>query len=242
MWKGINDYKIVGISVIIIVVVIISISYSKIQSTHQRNLEKFRVDMTEVTEKIKLLKADSIELKELKESVGNTKQNLLDSLVYLNPNVDPQIQEQIILSLMTECGKHKLPPLLALCIIKEESNFNPLANNSLNATGLMQVIPKYHQDKIDKQGWKPHEVFFIKNNIFLGCQILKDYFDRSDNIVKALQKYVGAVNKNNASKYLENIINNYITLEIKFFFKTPKIDPPVKQQSSNSVEDISPIR
>jgi len=228
MWKKIKDYK-SFVVIIIFISLVITISYKNLQDKYQKNLMEFNSRLTEFKTRVKQLKEDSAELKEIKKSINtvstDTKQQLLDSLSHLNPNVDPQIQEQIVVSLMTECEKQNLPPLLALCIIKDESNFNPLVKNSLNASGLMQVIPKYHQDKIDKHGWKSHEVFFIKNNILLGCEILRQYFNEQDNdIVKALQKYVGAIEKKNASKYIENIINNYISLDIIYFMGNVKVE------------------
>lgn len=160
-----------------------------------------------------------------KKKADNLKQNLMDSFTYLNPNVDPLIKEQIVNSLISECSKVNLPPLLVLCIIKQESNFNPLVKNGIDATGLMQIIPKYHQDKIEAHGWKPHEIFFIKNNILLGTEILKQYFIEEDNnMVKGLQKYVGAIVKSNASKYIENIINDYVSLEVMFFMDNRVIE------------------
>jgi len=180
----------------------------------------------------KALKENEIVEKIEKEDV---KQNLSNSLSYLNPNVDPLIKEQIVDALITESKKQNLPPLLPLCIIRFESNFNPLIKNKLGATGLMQIIPKYHQDKIDEHGWKAHEVFFIKNNILLGCQILKEYFEAADNdIGKALQKYVGAIEKKNAGTYIEDIISNYLSLDIIYFMDN------IKKMEENTDEIDTP--
>lgn len=146
------------------------------------------------------------------------KKNLLKSIDHLNPYVDPQIKDQIVKSLIEECESQKLPPLLILCLIKEESNYNPMVENSLGAIGLMQIIPKYHQDKIKKLNLNKYELFHIRNNIILGTQILRQYFDQNNNdIVKGLQKYVGATIRSNAGQYIENIINNYISLQIIYF-------------------------
>ena len=103
-----------------------------------------------------------------------------------------------------------------ICLIHQESSFRPLAENKSGALGLMQIIPKYHQNKIDEMGLKRNELFYIENNIKLGIRILKEYFDSKENIVDALQKYVGATVKVNAGNYMEKIINNYITLQLKF--------------------------
>ena len=152
-----------------------------------------------------------------KQNAINSEENLLYAVSFLNQNVDPAISIQIVITAIEQCVKHGLPPLLILCIIKEESNFNPLAQNNLGTVGLMQIIPKYHQSKIDKYKIKRNQLFFIENNIVIGCEILKEYFSDTGNIVDTLQKYVGATVKENAAQYIENIINNYITLEIMLY-------------------------
>jgi len=174
---------------------------------------------TAVIVETKILKKNAV----VEDKKVDIRGSLSAALTHLNPRVDPLIKEQIVDALITESEKQNLPPLLPLCVIRFESNFNPLIKNKLGASGLMQVIPKYHQDKIDEYGWKPHEVFFIENNILLGCQILKEYFETTDNdIGKALQKYVGAIEKKNAGTYIEDIINSYLSLDIIYFMKNQK--------------------
>lgn len=191
---------------------IINLGYGQIN-----NIEKKINKIAEQDEEITRLKTTIEKYKITKVDVEVIKLlNLTKAIDYLNGNVDPMIKEQIVKTVNVECTKVGIPPLLVLCLIKEESNFNPLAHNSLNATGLMQVIPKYHQDKIKENRWSKKEVFYIKNNIKLGTMILKQYFDEKGDIVSGLQKYVGALHKKKASQYIENIINNYITLQIKF--------------------------
>jgi soluble lytic murein transglycosylase-like protein len=145
------------------------------------------------------------------------KQNMIKSLYYLKSNADPKISNKIVDSIIKNANENNMPPLLILCLIFQESSFNHLASNKYNAIGLMQIIPKYHQEKIDNYCNNIDELYHIDNNIAIGTLILKEYFNKSENIIKALQKYVGALVKENASKYIENILNNYITLQIKFF-------------------------
>lgn len=206
----------ITISIMIFIIVIFFIIYIKqINQKYNNHIQKLNTEITKITKENNIYKNNISIIKNNKNKIKN---NLLNALYYFNKNVDPMIANQIIDALIIDCKKVNLPPLLSLCIIKQESNFNPLSNNNLNAIGLMQIIPKYHQDKIKKHGWKPHELFFIKNNILLGTEILKEYFINSkNNMVKALQKYVGASVKSNAKKYIENIINDYVSLNVILF-------------------------
>jgi soluble lytic murein transglycosylase-like protein len=86
-----------------------------------------------------------------------------------------------------------LDPLLIIAVIAVESRFNPIAESVAGAKGLMQVIPKYHTDKLDEYGGE-HAVFDPEANIRVGSQILKDYLRRTGNISIALQMYAGALN------------------------------------------------
>jgi len=167
---------------------------------------------------------------------------LIDSVSYMNPRIDPLINEQIVDITIKESRKYKFPPLLILCIINEESEFNPLARNSMGTVGLMQVIPEYHKKKIDKYKLKVHEVYFIKNNIILGTEILEEYFNETGNMSSALQKYVGATVKENAKQYIENITNNYITLNVLLFMDKKKASPEAineKKLGNNSLDGRS---
>lgn len=162
------------------------------------------------------------------------KQALLDSVSYMNPRIDPSINEQIVEVTINESKKYNFPPLLLLCVMNEESNFNPLARNNLGTVGLMQVIPEFHKKKIDKYKLKVHEVYFIKNNIILGTEILEDYFNETGNMSSALQKYVGATVKENAKQYIDNITNNYITLNVMLFMNKKKVEQAATPKVSSN--------
>jgi soluble lytic murein transglycosylase-like protein len=88
-------------------------------------------------------------------------------------------------------GKHVgLDPLLIVAVIAVESRFNPIAESDAGAQGLMQVIPRYHKDKLEGAG--VDSVLDPHNNIRLGAQILKDYIRRGGTEVAGLQIYSGA--------------------------------------------------
>jgi len=149
---------------------------------------------------------------------SDTKNSLINSITHLNPKITPDIKEKIVNAVIISEKRFNIPPLLIICLIKEESNFNPEAHNRFGATGLMQVIPRYHQDFIVLNGWKQEDLFNVSNNVTLGTSILKKYLKQKDgDIVKALEKYVGASESNHCKRYIRNILSNYINLQIKYF-------------------------
>ena len=48
--------------------------------------------------------------------------------------------------------QHRLDALLILAVMAIESRYNPVAESVMGAKGLMQVIPKYHQEKLFAHG------------------------------------------------------------------------------------------
>ncbi len=86
-----------------------------------------------------------------------------------------------------------LDPLLIIAVISVESRFNPIAESVAGAKGLMQIIPKYHPEKLQEFGGEK-AVFDPATNILVGSQILKEYIGRTGNLSTALQMYAGALN------------------------------------------------
>jgi soluble lytic murein transglycosylase-like protein len=84
-----------------------------------------------------------------------------------------------------------LDPLLILAVISVESRFNPIAESDYGAKGLMQVVPRFHQDKLSEHGGEP-AVLDPRTNILVGAQILKEYIRRTGSMEAGLQLYAGA--------------------------------------------------
>ncbi len=88
-------------------------------------------------------------------------------------------------------GEWKVDPLLILAVMAVESRYNPVAESNMGAKGLMQVIPKFHVEKLAGHGGEgalldPHV------NIQVGAQILREYLRRYGETETALQMYAGA--------------------------------------------------
>ena len=82
-------------------------------------------------------------------------------------------------------------PLLIVAVIGIESGFNPLAESSMGAQGLMQVIPRFHQDKVPEgAGDSPFLDPVI--NVQVGVHVLQESIRRSGGLIAGLQQYSGS--------------------------------------------------
>jgi soluble lytic murein transglycosylase-like protein len=91
-----------------------------------------------------------------------------------------------------EAGEHyRVDPLLILAVMAIESRYNPVAESLVGARGLMQVIPKYHPEKLDQHGGE-QALLEPEVNIKIGAQILREYQRRFGDTETALQVYAGA--------------------------------------------------
>ena len=106
----------------------------------------------------------------------------------------PEVAAKIASSVHATATKHKIDPFLVLAIIAAESGFNPKAVSRAGAVGLMQAIPRFHQDKITRLGLGKSGLFGVEGNIALGVSILSEYLAASNGDQRrALQKYNGSV-------------------------------------------------
>lgn len=96
-----------------------------------------------------------------------------------------------------------LDPLLVLAVISVESAFNPIAESRAGARGLMQIIPRYHRDKLAAHG--EHAVLDPEINIRTGARILREYIERAGTLEAGLQFYNGA-SGDRASRYARKVI------------------------------------
>jgi soluble lytic murein transglycosylase-like protein len=89
----------------------------------------------------------------------------------------------------------KVDPLLLLAVIAIESRYNPFAESSVGAQGLMQVMTSVHRSKFDTLGSKNGALDPVAN-IRVGAGILKDCINRRGSVSGGLACYVGASGPN----------------------------------------------
>ncbi len=142
----------------------------------------------------------------------------------------------------------KLDPLLVLSVMAIESRFNPFAESSVGAQGLMQVMAKIHQSKFyDHGGTK--SVLNPVANIQVGAQILKDLIRRSGSVEAGLKLYVGAGNLDSDGGYAAKVMAEYGRLQtVASGKRVPTFTPSTPAQVTDGLreakahEDNVPIR
>jgi soluble lytic murein transglycosylase-like protein len=113
----------------------------------------------------------------------------------------------------SEGKKQNIDPFLIISLMDTESKFHSSARSSEGARGLMQVIPRWHRDKI-----RGRNINHIETNIEVGTQVLADCLDRQNgNIKKALNCY-----SSNARNYVAKLKAGYLqarTADMLYRFK-----------------------
>lgn len=106
-------------------------------------------------------------------------------------HVAPVVVGALIKAAQREGQANRIDPLMILAVITVESGFNPFLESGQGAQGLMQIIPKYHADKIGPDKG-PAAMFDPAENIRVGTMILRAFMNHAGSTEEALQLYGGA--------------------------------------------------
>jgi soluble lytic murein transglycosylase-like protein len=115
---------------------------------------------------------------------------LLPAVVARRYKVAEDAARAVVRTAFREGQRHNLDPMLILAVIAVESRFNPFAASEQGAVGLMQIVPRFHMDKIAAFG--PSAMLLPEANIAIGARILKDAIVRGGSDAAGLQLYNGA--------------------------------------------------
>lgn len=87
----------------------------------------------------------------------------------------------------------RLDPLLIVAVIGVESGFNPFSQSVFGAQGLMQVVPRFHLDKLPEEA---DQSAFLNpvTNVQVGARVLKESIRRNGGLEDGLQQFGGAIN------------------------------------------------
>ncbi|MBI4988559.1 MAG: transglycosylase SLT domain-containing protein [Rhodocyclales bacterium] len=100
--------------------------------------------------------------------------------------------EPLVLAAQAAGERAGLDPLLLVAVMAIESGFNPIAESPMGAQGLMQVIPRFHQDKVEAVSGNSSLLDPVVN-IHVGALVLKESIRRAGSLEAGLQQYAGAV-------------------------------------------------
>jgi soluble lytic murein transglycosylase-like protein len=131
------------------------------------------------------------ETKPVADTILNREQQVVAEYISKRYRVAEDAIAQFVSIAYRAGEEHRVDPLLILAVMAIESRYNPVAESLVGARGLMQVIPKYHPEKLDAHGGE--EVLLQPEvNILVGAQILREYQRRFGDTETALQVYAGA--------------------------------------------------
>lgn len=130
----------------------------------------------------------------------------------------------------------KLDPLLILAVMAIESRFNPFAESSVGAQGLMQVMSRVHHDKFDDHGGVTAALNPVAN-IKVGARILKDMIRHSGSIEGGLKLYVGAGNMETDGGYAGKVMAEHARLQaVAAGKRVPTFTPPQAAEQVNEAK------
>ena len=116
------------------------------------------------------------------------------------------IREYVELAWKEASKRNGMSPELLIAVMQKESSLRPKVQSSYGAQGLMQVVRRWHHDKLH-----PSESLFDPEvNIRVGADVLAEYLEEADgSLSKALRKYSG-----NARGYATRVLNESTKLAL----------------------------
>ena len=119
--------------------------------------------------------------------------------------VAPEPVSRLVQEAWTVGPKVGVDPTLILAIMAIESSFNPFAQSSVGAQGLMQVMTRVHDDKYERYGGIL-AAFDPVANLKVGVQVLKECIQRAGSVEAGLRYYVGAGNQDDDNGYASKVL------------------------------------
>lgn len=145
-------------------------------------------------------------------SVQDEEQQALTKFIARRYRVSERAVASFVATAYRAGEQHEVDPLLILAVMAVESRYNPVAKSLMGAKGLMQVIPKWHPEKLDDHGGE-EALLEPEVNILVGTQILREYMRRFGELERALQMYAGALDEPTA-RYTNKVLAEKARLEV----------------------------
>ena len=141
-------------------------------------------------------------------------------------NVAPEPLSALVAEAFEAGARAKIDPTLILAVMAIESGFNPFAQSSVGAQGLMQVMTKIHSDKYMGFGGQL-AAFDPVSNLRVGVKVLQDCVARAGSIEGGLKLYVGAGNLEDDGGYTAKVLAEHGRLQ---FVATGRAAPVARPQ------------
>ena len=103
---------------------------------------------------------------------------------------EPEVTAEIVDKAYAAGTALNMDPLLVLAMVGVESRFDPAARSGFGAKGLMQVVPRFHRDKLAEHGGET-AILDPRVNLLVGTELLRDYVRQTGSLHAGLQRYAG---------------------------------------------------
>lgn len=134
------------------------------------------------------------------------------------------LDDEYIPNEVEEAARHwgeiyDIAPEFLEAIAYHESRFDPSATNG-SCVGLMQVAPKWHQDRMERLGFTEEDLMTVDGSMGVAADYLKELFETYDDPYWVLMTYNGDSNaeaymnlEHSPSEYALNVVDTafYIT-------------------------------
>jgi Transglycosylase SLT domain len=238
-----NMLALVGLAVVALLIVasgradlrheVETVALDWLQSRHEeRSLQSGDVLAT-VAEPDAVLRATAANPKEL-----NREQAAVTHWIARRYKVAPEPISRLVQEAWHIGQRAGLDPTLILAIMAIESSFNPFAQSSVGAQGLMQVMTRVHDDKYEAFGGN-HAAFDPVTNLRVGVQVLKECIARAGSLHDGLRYYVGAALLDTDGGYVGRVLGEQGLLRSVADGKTVPVNaqavlppPPVLKDAS----------
>ena len=140
----------------------------------------------------------------LSESPAEREQRAVTEFISKRYRVSDQAVGSFVSAAYRAGAQYSVDPLLILAVMAIESRYNPVAESTMGAKGLMQIIPKHHLEKLLDHGGE-QALLDPEVNIAVGAQILREYSRRFGDVEAALQMYAGAFDEP-TSQYASKVL------------------------------------
>lgn len=151
-------------------------------------------------------------------------------------NVAPEPLSALVAEAYETGNRAKLDPTLILAIMAIESGFNPFAQSSVGAQGLMQVMTKVHSDKYEGFGGKL-AAFDPVSNLRVGVKVLQECIARAGSIEGGLKFYVGAGNLEDDGGYAAKVLAEHNRLQL---VASGRVATPILPQAIPVTHPVKP--
>ena len=139
-------------------------------------------------------------------------------------------------------ARTKIDPTLILAIMAIESSFNPFAQSSVGAQGLMQVMTRVHTDKYESVGGAL-AAFDPVTNLRVGVKVLQECIARAGSVEGGLRYYVGAANLPDDGGYTAKVLAEHFRLRQVAGGRSTPLNPPATlstQAPARTVPVVAP--